>query len=517
METTSLVLGDVLAMVGLLLAARAARTIWRRQAPDTFLAPAGLLVPVAIYAYWWLTCSGLETGLALAWIGGCELVLAASGNRLSPRLRWFELVVLGLGPLIRPEFLIYSVVFVSWYLLTRRHELGRRRILAALAWAVALPVAYQVFRMGYYGELVANTAIAKEATRPFPSRGLGYLRNFVDVYWLWVPLLCLTIGGLAPAVRYLRRQSSSRWEFAPVLAAPLAGLCNIAYVAVIGGDYFSGRLLLPGVFAFVAPFAVLPVRRAQVVAFLTVMWAVVSAVTIRPLLNFAGLPYLTQSPTTVNAVSQKTWTSQGLHPNGTGSRIFIVSPLIYSSNELDVRPAPGLPIPTAIAGGIGGVAVALGDKFKNFDVLGLANPIDAHLHLQHAPGAAQPLPGHEKLLPLPWLIAMTSAPGTPVEKYGGSASGLLYLHTWTSQYATAASRRALTIQVAWARATLRCPAVQSLMASYDAPLTVSRFVSNLVHSPANSLLRIDPDPERAYHQECGPGTPADVSQGAKVP
>ena len=339
----------------------------------------------------------------------------------------------------------------------------------------------------------------------------------MGVYWLWIPLTCLTIGGLVPAVRYLRRQCSSTWAYAPVVAAPLAGLCNIAYVTLIGGDYFSGRLLLPAAFALVAPFAVLPVRRAQVVAFLTVLWAAVTAVTIRPVFDFAGLPYLTQSPTTANTVSQQTWTSQGLHPNGTGSRVFIVSPLTHSSNELDVRPAAGLPIPTAIAGGIGEVTVAFGDNLNIFDVLGLANPIDAHLHLQHATGASQPLPGHEKLLPVPWLIAMTSAPGTPVERYGGGASGLLYLHAWSSMYATPASRRALTIQVAWARATLRCPAVQSLVATYDATLTVSRFVSNLVHSTSNSLLRINPDPEHAYHEECGPGTPADVREALRVP
>ena len=112
---------------------------------------------------------------------------------------------------------------------------------------------------------------------------------------------------------------------------------------------------------------------------------------------------------------------------------------------------------------------------------------------------------------------MTSAPGTPVERYGGGASGLLYVHASSSLFATPASRRALTIQVAWARATLHCPAVQSFVATYDVPMTVSRFVSNLVQSPSNSLLRIDPDPEHAYHQECGPGTPADVREALKVP
>jgi hypothetical protein len=337
------------------------------------------------------------------------------------------------------------------------------------------------------------------------------------VYWLWIPVLCLTIGGLVPAVRYLRRQGASAWSYAPVVGVPLAGLLNIAYVTVIGGDYFSGRLLLPGTFALVAPFAVLPVRRTQIVAFLTVVWAAGTAIAVRPVFNFAGLPYLTQPPTTTNTVSQLTWTSQGLHPDGTGSRVFVADPFSHSSTELDLRPAPGLPIPTAVTGGIGGVAFAFGDELNIFDVLGLANPIDAHLHLQHVTGPLKPLPGHEKLLPEPWLIAMTSAPGTPVERYGGGRSGISYFNVSPDPFATAASRRALAIQVAWARATLRCPAVQAFVASYDAPLTVSRFVSNLIHSPSNSQLRIDPDPERAYRQMCGTGTPAGVRIARQAP
>jgi len=135
--------------------------------------------------------------------------------------------------------------------------------------------------MGYYGEFVANTAIAKEGTRPFPSRALGYLRNFVDVYWLWIPVLCLAIGGLVPAVRYLRRQGASAWAYAPIVAVPLAGLLNRLR------DGHRRRLLQwPPPAArhvrLVAPFAVLPVRRTQVVAFLTVAWAVGTAMPCGP-------------------------------------------------------------------------------------------------------------------------------------------------------------------------------------------------------------------------------------------
>ena len=259
-ETTAIVLGDVLAMAGLVLAAEAARRFWRERSPEAFLAPVGLLVPVAIYAYWWLTSSGLEDGLSMAWIGGCALVLAASATGGRTSLRWSELVFLGLGPLVRPEFLIFSGAAIAWYLVVQHRSLGWRRALPALAWFAAVPVLYQLFRMGYYGELVANTATAKEATRILPARGWGYFLNFFDTYWLWIPLLCLVVGGLVPTARLLRRTSATPWAYGPIVVVPAAGVLSMAYVILVGGDSFSGRLLLPGFFAVVAPFALLSVR-----------------------------------------------------------------------------------------------------------------------------------------------------------------------------------------------------------------------------------------------------------------
>ena len=522
MERTSLVLGDLLGMAGMAAAAQAARMFWRRQSPEAFLAPVGLLVPVAVFAFWLITCSGLELGLSLAWLGGCALILAANGRRPDPTLHGMELLVLGLGPLIRPEFVIYSLVAVLWSLIARRHDLGRRGLLAAAAWAAALPVAYEIFRMGYFGEIVANTAIAKEATRADPSRGIGYLANFVELYWIWIPVLCIVIGALLPAVRSIRSKRASSFDYAPVLVLPLAAMLNIAYITVMGGDYMAGRLLLPGIFAFVAPFALLPVRRSQVVAFLVVPWAAYTAIAVRPVIGLAGLPYLTQFSQTVNRVSPTPWEAHGLHINSPGSRVFFVPSAFHKvANELRVRPSPGLAVPSVATKAIGAVAVAFGDKLNIIDLYGLADPIDAHLQhrnviIKFGDFEIPPLPGHEKLLPPAWFVAMTSAPGTSIDQYGGKRFLIQYRENTVDPALKPRGSKALEVQAAWARATLRCPATSAFIASYEAPLTVTRFISNLVHAFPNSQLRIDPDPKRAYHQLCGPGTPSEVRKTLQI-
>ncbi|HEX7459412.1 MAG TPA: hypothetical protein VF279_02200, partial [Acidimicrobiales bacterium] len=72
----------------------------------------------------------------------------------------------------------------------------------------------------------------------------------------------------------------------------------------------------------------------------------------------------------------------------------------------------------------------------------------------------------------------------------------------------------LDLQAAWARAALACPAIQDVEYGPSRPLTLSSFLSNLVHSVSRTTVRIPPDPETAYHRFCGPGTPhvvADVT------
>ena len=72
---------------------------------------------------------------------------------------------------MRPELLLDSLVFLAVVLAVEWSPWSWKDRIRLVAWAAALPVIYQVFRMGYYGEIVANTAIAKEG--PFPAQTTG--------------------------------------------------------------------------------------------------------------------------------------------------------------------------------------------------------------------------------------------------------------------------------------------------------------------------------------------------------
>jgi len=98
----------------------------------------------------------------------------------------------------------------------------QRRLLIVIAGGL-LPVAYQVFRMGYYGLLVPGTAIAKDATGSKWQQGFLYLANFNKPYMLWAPVMLLAAIGL---VLY----ASTAWV-AVALAAVVA-LAMIEYFAL---------------------------------------------------------------------------------------------------------------------------------------------------------------------------------------------------------------------------------------------------------------------------------------------
>ena len=64
----------------------------------------------------------------------------------------WPLVVLGLGPLIRPDLAVLSAAYLAADLLLADTTWLRR--LRAVAIALALPLAFQVFRMAYFASLV---------------------------------------------------------------------------------------------------------------------------------------------------------------------------------------------------------------------------------------------------------------------------------------------------------------------------------------------------------------------------
>ena len=218
--------------------------------------------------------------------------------------RWWQAFVLGLGPLVRPELLLLSVVFLGVVVGAQwRQEPGRRNV-ALLAAAFALPVAYEIFRMGYYGSLVPNSAIAKEASRSYWSFGLTYLRQtVVDSYALWIPLVILLVGAYMPLALYLRREHRNRTMLV-VGAFLVGGLLLAVYIVRVGGDFMHARLLLPALFTLLAPVAVVPATKKFALAALVVPWAFVVIVALR----FPGEkdPVLgTSNPNAITAVRDR--------------------------------------------------------------------------------------------------------------------------------------------------------------------------------------------------------------------
>jgi arabinofuranosyltransferase len=242
--------GLLLAPLGLLLALLGSRELHRRHAPGQVLLPAGALVVVALPPFWDFVTSGLEDSLIFCWLGLCWWLLAGLRPGARRRDSWLAFIA-GLGWLVRPDMGLGTVGFLAalWYI---ARPAGRR--LVALAFiAGAAPLAYQVFRMGYYGLLVPNTAVAKDASSPRLHQGLVYLADFASPYRLWIPLLVLLVHFLLTA------QHLSRADAVRCAAAVGSGLLMALYVIAIGGDFMHARMLLPATFALLLPAMLVPV------------------------------------------------------------------------------------------------------------------------------------------------------------------------------------------------------------------------------------------------------------------
>jgi arabinofuranosyltransferase len=339
-----------------------------------------------------------------------------------------------------------------------------------VGWALAVPVAYQVFRMGYYGVLVPNTAIAKEAGSSRWDLGWDYLRNFVDPYWLWLPLVVLAAAAYGPLVWDLRR--ADRGRHTAIAAAFVAGAAvQTLYVVRLGGDYIESRLLLPAFFAVLVPVAAVPLRRHHLGALLVIPWVVVSVLFLRSLIDDEGFANL-------NLVTTNDY---GWGPHGTARRRdFSGQPgVYYAAHHLDgVRPSGDHDVIYA-SFGVGVSGYALRDVYV-LDMLGLGDPVTAHFRLLE-----RGLSGHEKTMPQPWFVARATEPGSDVDASDLGPFPLPYPALAVDHDVTTSFDE----RVADARRAVRCDELQDFMASYTAPLTPGRFLSNLLRSFSNTRLR----------------------------
>jgi arabinofuranosyltransferase len=489
---SSVVLGLAGTVAGVTLATLGARALF--AGADAWLTvPLGAVVLLALPPVWDFATSGLETGLSIGWIGASffGLARAAQGPRpAAPRPVWL-FVLIGLGPLVRPDLAVVTVVLLAWLVAAVEGSWWRRAL--GLAAAGALPAAYQVFRMGYYGLLVPNTAVAKEAGRALWGRGLVYVEDLVSPYLLWVPGLALAgLLGLA-----LHRIAWRRRESSLVLVVLVAAALHTAYVMRVGGDFMHARLLVPSLVLALCPVMALPIprRRALVASggvLLVAAWAVLSAAALRTAYEaeigpagiadergFYAAAARDDAPVTLadhgqTGISDYTRRVAGLED--AGDDVVVIQPVSVTSATPVALLAPSSGGVVLLVGNAGFYGVGSGRDVVVVDHFGLADPVGAHLA---APPAGRP--GHEKETPVAWVLGRHGAVG--------STSAL-------------PERPTSAAEVAAARRALGCGAVAELVAATDDPLTWDRFWANLVGSPGRTSLRIPTDPTEAERRFC---------------
>jgi arabinofuranosyltransferase len=511
LEWLAVVGGLLLTGLGVALAIAGSMRVWGRGDAQQWFVPVGALVFVATPPVWAFATSGLENGLAFAWVGSCLLVLArwadAPEASRADTIGRPSAVLLGLGWLIRPELVLLSATLLVAVVVADRRSLDRRRVLGLAAAATAAPIAYQIFRMGYFGSIVPNTGIAKEGSELTVQRGIRYFRDFVEPTLLLLPVAALVAGALWPMVQRARRAGDRR-RVAAAVAMVVGASANIAYVVAVGGDYHHGRLFLPALLALVAPVAVVPVARRHVVALAAAAWAVVVVLAHEPeayrertladgFIMIEPNPVVVSEDAGGEAIHRL---ERRLDQDGT---VVESGPASFTAVAFPLD--PDVPVPLAILRGIGVTGYASGTHVHILDVMGLADTFTAHLE-RHPPGDRRlPAPGHEKPLPSPWIVARLAHPDAVVDEdpFPQLPSHLLP--------ADAADAAGFAEQVAWARAALRCPEIVELLDAARAELTPRRVLDNIVGSISNSRLRIPPDPEAAYRRFCGESTPPEVS------
>ncbi|MFF1375986.1 hypothetical protein [Streptomyces sp. NPDC058308] len=459
---------------GFALAGAGALRVWGGSG---YVLPCGALVLLALPPVWDFATSGLETGLATCWIAGAWLALLARPRALT------TCALLGLGPLVRPDLALVSVVFLAAQWIVVRPSW--RGALAGAGVAGALPVAYEIFRMGYYGHLVPLPGVTKEASRSLWGRGADYLRDFAGPYWLWLPLLTIAVGVLAAL-------SAATCDFAPspgrprmnvpALAPVVAGALCWVYVIKVGGDFMHGRMFLPGLLLMLLPVFLVPLTRAWGVAAVAVgVWAVVCASALR-------IPYEGKIGPAGIADERGVYVLQNaaphpLHHGFTGSRgnaayLREVRAAARSGKHtllIAWRPTPAKsPSVTGVYNvlGMNGTVVPLDGAA--LDQIGLAYPLAAHS--ESFPGRV----GHDKRLPDEWIVADR-----------GTARG-------------AADEKLDPARVDAARRALRCGPLAELRAATRAPMTAGRFWRNLTGAVGRTSFRFANDPVRAERELCGP-------------
>ncbi|QXQ15585.1 hypothetical protein KV203_00890 [Skermania piniformis] len=480
------------------------------------LVPAGGLVYIAIPPARDYATSGLESSLVLCWIGALWLLSIrwAQADRVRlPSVLGLAFTA-GLGPLIRPEMAVVGAL-VLLLVFCAPMPGGLRTRAAFVAVAGALPLGYQIWRMGYYALPYPNTAVAKDAAGSKWNQGFAYLADLVGPYWLWLPLLIL--AGLAvlavrsgvqvsgPQVSGRRRLRSPR---AVVGVLYLCALLLLGYSLRVGGDFMHGRMLLPVVFLLLLPVAVLPVpvtgsltraRAVTVAGGLVVLgWAAIAANT-----HATG----TQIGKTGIVDERAYYSLYTGHAHPIRAEDYLDYPrmrpmvaaiaatpdggLLVNTpgfTSWDVIPPPA-PVPPEGVGhtvyflNLGMTSMNVPLEVRVLDPMGLAYPLAAH-----SDRLTDGRIGHDKSLFADWAIADLD---------------LVDEHPWLPAYFD-------RNWVRQAQVALTCPETRDLLTSYRSQLTWDRWKQNLKRSFEFADYRIDRVPKYDI-ERCGLQIPPETT------
>ena len=345
-----------------------------------------------------------------------------------------------------------------------------RRVRFDLVAIFALPVAYQIFRMGYYATVVPNTALAKDAGGLHVGQGWAYAQDFIGAYHLWVT------AALVVALLVLRHVAQRDRRLAIATAAMIFGAAmNAAYIVAIGGDYMHGRLLLPAFFAVALP-ASISLRKTSVaevaVGALAGVWALASVIAFRP-------PPPPQSIVVSQIADWRTVSGakvvlddrpSGMNGHEAAARTPAASGVTSRSPDKEPRPGQDPNAFVLTLGSIGVPAYDAGRRIWVVDIGGLAEPLAARTTAVPDRPA-----GHRKQVDPAWYDARVPPPSP------------------TDSPEVLAARRALT-----------CGPCPDLLHAVDGDMTPGRFVSNIWHSFDYTTLDVPYDPIEAEQRWCPP-------------
>ncbi|KJX75883.1 terminal beta-(1-_2)-arabinofuranosyltransferase [Mycobacterium lepromatosis] len=485
---------------------------------QAIMLPAGALVYVALPPARDFATSGLESGLVLTYLGLLWWMMVCWAQILRNRSQSRRFIgtlafVAGCSVLVRPELALMGGSALIMLMIAARTWSLRVLIMVA---GGCLPVAYQLFRMGYYGLLVPGTALAKDAVGDKWSQGIIYLSNFNQPYALWVPLVLLVPLGLLLLMSIRCWPSFMRPMETPncgrvaravqsppavVVFVVVSGLLQMFYWIRQGGDFMHGRVLLAPLFCLLAPVVVIPVALSDGGNFSRQTGHCLAGVTSLLWLGVAGWslwaansPGMGDDATHVSysgIVDERRFYAQATgHAHPLTAADYLDYPrmaavlvalnntpdgalLLPSGNYIqwDLVPmiqlppsAPGSPLGnpvlqnpqhTVFFTNLGMLGMNVGLDVRVIDQIGLANPLAQHTErLQHG------RIGHDKNLFPDWVIA-----DGPWVKWYPDIPGYLD-QAWIAQ----------------AVAALQCPETQAVLSSVRAPMVLHRFISNLLNS-----------------------------------